>query len=49
MASDDLRKRMQKAGVVGAPDVQYVEDARTLIAAQRTRSFGRSVGVFQAS
>lgn len=30
MASDELRKRMQEAGVVGAPEVQYVEDARTM-------------------
>lgn len=28
--SDDLKQTMQKAGVVGAPDVQYIEDARTL-------------------
>jgi len=30
MSSDDLKKKMQEAGVVGAPDVQYIEDARTV-------------------
>ena len=30
MTSDELRKRMQEAGVIGSPEVQYVEDARTL-------------------
>ena len=28
MNSDDLRTAMQKAGVEGTPDVQYVEDVR---------------------
>ena len=30
MTSDDLRNAMQQAGVIGSPDVQYVEAARTL-------------------
>ena len=30
MKSDDLRKAMQQAGVEGAPDVQYIEDVRTV-------------------
>ena len=30
MGSDELKKKMQEAGVVGAPDVQYIEDARTV-------------------
>ena len=30
MSSDDLRNAMQKAGVVGTPDIQYLEDARTV-------------------
>ena len=29
-SSDELRSRMQQAGVVGAADVQYVEDVRTV-------------------
>jgi hypothetical protein len=28
MGSDDLKQRMQSAGVQGTPDVQYLEDAR---------------------
>jgi len=28
VGSEELRKAMQQAGVVGAPEVQYVEDAR---------------------
>ena len=28
--SDDLRKRMQEAGVVGAPEIQYLEDAHSV-------------------
>jgi quinol monooxygenase YgiN len=28
MASDELRKTMQQAGVIGDPDIQYVEDVR---------------------
>jgi len=30
IGSDELRSRMQQAGVVGVPDVQYVEDARSV-------------------
>ena len=30
MSSDDLRDAMKKAGVVGAPEVHYLEDARTV-------------------
>ena len=30
MSSDELRERMQKAGVQGAPDVQYLEDVRAV-------------------
>jgi quinol monooxygenase YgiN len=30
MKSDELRDAMQKAGVVGAPDVQYLEDVRSV-------------------
>jgi quinol monooxygenase YgiN len=30
MGSDDLRSKMQQAGVVGAPDVQYLEDVRAV-------------------
>lgn len=30
MNSDELRNAMQKAGVVGTPEVQYVEDARSV-------------------
>ena len=30
MNSDDLRQRMKEAGVQGAPDVQYLEDARAV-------------------
>jgi len=30
MTSDDLKQAMQRAGVVGSPDVQYLEDARTV-------------------
>jgi quinol monooxygenase YgiN len=30
MASDDLRTTMEKAGVQGTPEVQYLEDARTV-------------------
>jgi len=30
MDSADLRDAMQKAGVVGAPEVQYLEDARSV-------------------
>ena len=30
MNSDDLRKAMQQAGVEGPPDVQYIEDVRTV-------------------
>ena len=30
MSSDELRGRMQQAGVVGAPDVQYIEDVRAV-------------------
>ena len=30
MKSDDLRKAMQQAGVEGAPDVQYIEDVRSV-------------------
>jgi heme-degrading monooxygenase HmoA len=29
-ASDDLKQTMQKAGVVGDPDVRFLEDARTV-------------------
>ncbi len=28
LASDELRTRMQQAGVVGTPDVQFIEDVR---------------------
>ncbi|MFZ0794835.1 MAG: hypothetical protein WAM65_13760, partial [Candidatus Korobacteraceae bacterium] len=30
MTSDELRDAMAKAGVIGAPDVQYLEDARSV-------------------
>jgi len=30
MNSNELRERMQQAGVVGAPEVQYLEDARSV-------------------
>ena len=30
MASDELRDAMAKAGVVGAPEIQYLEDARSV-------------------
>ncbi len=30
MSSDELRSRMQQAGVVGTPDVQYIEDVRAI-------------------
>lgn len=30
MGSEDLRSRMQQAGVIGAPDVQYLEDVRSV-------------------
>ncbi|MGC2109829.1 MAG: antibiotic biosynthesis monooxygenase [Candidatus Korobacteraceae bacterium] len=30
MNSNELRDAMQKAGVVGAPDVHYLEDARSV-------------------
>ena len=30
MNSDDLRKAMQQAGVEGAPEVQYIEDVRSV-------------------
>ncbi len=30
MNSDELRQRMQAAGVEGSPDVQYLEDARAV-------------------
>ena len=30
MSSDELRNRMQQAGVVGTPDVQYIEDVRAI-------------------
>lgn len=30
MSSDELRDAMKKAGVVGAPEVQYLEDARSV-------------------
>ncbi len=30
MTSDDLRSAMQKAGVVGTPEVQYLEDVRAV-------------------
>ncbi len=30
ITSEELRSRMQQAGVVGAPEVQYVEDARAV-------------------
>lgn len=30
MSSDELRSAMEKAGVVGAPEVQYLEDVRTV-------------------
>ena len=30
MTSSELRQRMQEAGVQGAPDVQYLEDVRSV-------------------
>ncbi len=30
MSSEGLRSRMQQAGVVGTPDIQYVEDVRAI-------------------
>jgi quinol monooxygenase YgiN len=30
MTSEDLRSRMQQAGVVGTPDIRYVEDVRAV-------------------
>jgi hypothetical protein len=30
MTSDELRDAMAKAGVVGTPEVQYLEDARSV-------------------
>ena len=30
MGSEDLRGRMQQAGVVGAPDVQYIQDVHAV-------------------
>ena len=30
IGSDELRSRMQQAGVVGTPDVQFIEDVRTV-------------------
>ena len=30
MTSEELRTRMQQAGVVGEPEVQYIEDVRTM-------------------
>jgi len=30
MSSDELRQRMQEAGVQGNPEVQYLEDARAV-------------------
>ena len=30
MSSDELRSAMEKAGVVGAPEVQYLEDVRSV-------------------
>jgi len=30
MASDELRNTMAKAGVVGTPEIQYLEDARSI-------------------
>ena len=30
MGSEELRSRMQQAGVVGTPDVQYIEDVRAI-------------------
>ncbi len=30
MNSDELRNAMTKAGVVGAPEIQYLEDARSV-------------------
>ena len=30
MSSEELRSRMQQAGVVGTPDVHYVEDVRAI-------------------
>ena len=30
LGSDEVRSAMQKAGVVGAPEIQFVEDARTV-------------------
>ena len=36
MSSDELKDTMEKAGVIGAPDVQYLEDARGSIAPRPT-------------
>ena len=30
MTSEDLRNRMQQAGVLGTPDIRYVEDVRAI-------------------
>jgi quinol monooxygenase YgiN len=30
MGSDDLKSRMQQAGVAGTPDIQYLEDVRSV-------------------
>jgi quinol monooxygenase YgiN len=30
MGSDELRSAMEKAGVVGAPEIQYLEDVRSV-------------------
>lgn len=30
MSSDELREAMQKAGVVGAPEIHFLEDARSV-------------------
>ena len=30
MSSDELRSAMEKAGVVGAPEIQYLEDVRSV-------------------
>jgi quinol monooxygenase YgiN len=30
MSSEDLRNRMQQAGVVGAPDIRYIEDVHAI-------------------
>jgi quinol monooxygenase YgiN len=30
MGSDDLRNKMQQAGVTGTPDIQYLEDVRAV-------------------